>query len=78
MPHNMNTPAPPDPPDLDLLLTLPEAARLMRLSVRSLERLAEVGEGPPRVQLTSRRVAFWRKDVVRWLETRTAPAKQAA
>ncbi len=78
MPHNTATPAPPDMPDLDLLLTLPEAARLMRLSIRSLERLTEIGEAPPRVQLTSRRVAFWRKDVVRWLEARTSPAKQAA
>ena len=85
MPHE---PLPPAAPDYDLpenasaasdpVLTISEAAHLMRVSVRTLERLAETGEGPPRIQLTGRRVGYWRSDVLAWLKARTSPAKRAA
>ena len=75
---NTNTPTPPVNPDLDVVLTQPEAARMLRLSTRSLERLVEIGEAPPRIQLTGRRVGYWKRDVLAWLQARTSPAKQAA
>ena len=73
-----NTSTPPVKPDLDVVLTQPEAARMLRLSTRSLERLVEIGEAPPRIRLTSRRVGYWKRDVLAWLHARTSPAKRAA
>ena len=85
MPHEPLTPATPDyglPADAsaasDPVLTISEAAHLMRVSVRTLERLAETGEGPPRIQLTGRRVGYWHSDLMAWLKARTSPAKRAA
>lgn len=73
-----NTPTPPVKPDLDVVLTQPEAARMLRLSTRSLERLVEIGEAPPRIQLTGRRVAYWKHDVLAWLQARTSSSKRKA
>ena len=86
MPHDQLTAAGPDHglpvnapvPAPDVVLTTSEAAHLMRVSTRTLERLAETGEGPPRVQLTGRRVGYWRSDVMAWLKARTSSAKRAA
>ena len=58
--------------DLEIVLSQPEAARIMGLSLRTLERLAEVGEAPPRIRLTERRIAYWRSDVLAWLRARTS------
>ena len=68
------TPADPE----DVVLTYPECARMLRLSVRSLDRLCETGEAPPRIRLTGRRIGFWRRDVLAWLQARTAPTKRSA
>lgn len=54
------------------LLTEREAADIARLSTRTLKRLAEIGEGPPRLRLTARRIAYRRTDLMHWIETRTA------
>lgn len=51
---------------------------MLRLSTRSLDRLCETGEAPPRIQLTGRRVGYWKRDVLAWLHARTSPAKRAA
>jgi predicted DNA-binding transcriptional regulator AlpA len=72
----------PDIPDkgsshLDVVLTYAEARRLMRLSDRTLNRLHSAGHGPPRIQLTSRRVGYWKNGCVAWLQARTVPAKAA-
>ena len=64
--------------DLDVVLTQPEAAQMLRLSTRSLERLVETGEAPPRIQLSGRRIGYWRSDLMTWLKARTSPAKRAA
>ncbi|MGI4939344.1 MAG: helix-turn-helix transcriptional regulator [Janthinobacterium lividum] len=77
MTPDTNTPPPPDAADLDIVLTHPETARMLRLSIRSLDRLCEIGEAPPRIQLTGRRVGYWRSDVLAWLKARTFPAKRA-
>lgn len=78
MPVDPSTPAPTDGADLDVVLTHPEAARVLRVSTRTLDRLCETGEAPPRIQLTGRRVGYWKRDVMAWLRARTSPAKQAA
>lgn len=54
------------------LLTEREAADIARLSTRTLKRLAEIGEGPARIRLSARRIAYRRADLIRWIETRTA------
>ena len=69
---------PLDDADLDIVLTYSETARVLRLSTRTLDRLCETGEAPPRIQLSGRRIGFWRRDVLAWLLARTSPAKQAA
>ena len=62
----------------DEILTQAEAARLVRLSIRSVQRLDEEGCFVPRVQLSSRRVGYWKRDLLAWLAARTAPAKAGA
>ena len=64
--------------DHDLILTHTETAKLMRLSIRSLDRLCEVGLAPPRIKLSNRRYGYWKSDVLAWLHARTSPAKRAA
>ena len=78
MTPDTNIPALPDVPDLDVVLTHPETARMLRLSTRTLDRLCETGEAPPRINLTGRRVGYWKRDVIAWLQARTSPAKRAA
>ena len=68
----------PDASDLDIVLTQSEAAKMLRLSDRTLQRLDELGKAPPRIQLTGRRVGYWKRDCFAWLKARTAPAKHAA
>ena len=81
MPHKPLTPAALDSglsanasAESDPVLTISEAAHLMRVSVRTLERLAETGEGPPRIQLTGRRVGFWRSDVMACIKRHQEPS----
>lgn len=61
----------------DFVMTRMETAAFLRLSLRALERLEEEGRGPARVNLSARRVAYRRADVLAWLDARTAPAKHA-
>lgn len=56
----------------DELLDQREAEQITKLSIRTLQRLAEIGEGPPRIRLTQRRIAYRRKDLMRWIESRAA------
>ncbi len=60
----------------NLILTEAETATLTRLSSRTLQRLAEGGHGPGRIQLTNRRVGYWRHDVLAWLDARTGPTSK--
>jgi excisionase family DNA binding protein len=59
-----------DPVELDLL-TEKEAAQLLRVSRRHLQRLVHIGQGPPRVTLGERRVAYPRAGLARWVAART-------
>ena len=64
--------------DDNRILTEAEVAKLTRLSGRTLQRLAEDGRGPPRIQLTERRIGYWYRDVIAWLSDRTITLKHAA
>lgn len=57
------------------ILTESEAARRARLSTRTLQRLAELGRGPPRIRLGLRRVGYWRTDLDAWLRASTIAPK---
>jgi len=59
------------------LLTEDEAARKLRVSRRHLQRLVELGEGPPRVRLGPRRIAYPVDGLVAWITRRTIAAKAA-
>lgn len=62
----------------DRILDAGEMAALAGISVRTLQRLEEEGEGPPRVQVGKRRIGYWDSDGRAWLRSRTSPAKRAA
>jgi len=54
-----------------LVLTEDEAARMLRLSARTLQRLRLSGDGPRFCQLTGRRIAYAVADLNEWLRART-------
>lgn len=62
----------------DQILNKKEAAARAGFSVRTLERLDEEGDGPPRVRLGKRRIGYWETDLIAWLRSRTSSAKRAA
>jgi predicted DNA-binding transcriptional regulator AlpA len=47
------------------------AADLMRLTVRTLERMRRDGGGPPFVRIGLRRIVYSEADIHRWLASRT-------
>jgi hypothetical protein len=57
----------------DELLTEAEAARFLRISVRTLQRLSAASAAPPKLRLTTRRIAYRRADLVVWAAERRAP-----
>jgi hypothetical protein len=49
---------------------------MLRLSPRTLQRLRAVGEGPPMVQLTQRRIGYRITDLSAWAQAQVvAPGK---
>jgi predicted DNA-binding transcriptional regulator AlpA len=56
------------------LLTEREAAEMLRLSIRTLQRLNQDGAGPRKLQLTARRVAYRRADILAWIALRETAA----
>jgi predicted DNA-binding transcriptional regulator AlpA len=62
------------------LLTEREAAEMLRLSIRTLQRLNQDGGGPLKLQLTVRRVAYRRTDILAWIAVRetAAPTQSTA
>jgi predicted DNA-binding transcriptional regulator AlpA len=56
------------------VLTQAEAAKLLGVSQRHLQRLEEIGAGPPRTRLGERRIAYLKQGSVAWaLHRTTAP-----
>src|SRR5690242_3563725 len=49
------------------LLTEAETAEVLRISQRHLQRLNELGEGPPRTRLGERRIAYPRAGLIAWI-----------
>ena len=54
----------------ELLVTEAEAAQLLRLSTRTLQRLRLEGGGPRFIKLTARRLAYAVSDLESWINTR--------
>lgn len=59
------------------ILTRDETANLAHISVRTLDRMCEIGEGPPAIRLSMRRRGFFRADVLNWLAARRTGAVEA-
>jgi DNA-binding transcriptional MerR regulator len=60
----------PDPSDL---LTPAEAARMARISVRTLRRYRQLGQGPKVAGYVGRSPRFRRSDVLVWIQEGRAP-----
>ena len=56
----------------DSVLTESQTSELTGLSDDTLKRLHQRGEGPPRVQLSTRRHGYALRDIRRWLESKTS------
>jgi predicted DNA-binding transcriptional regulator AlpA len=70
----MQLPPPPPPgsappPNIEHV-TLSELAQWARCSTRTIQRLLEVGSGPPALHISNRRIIFRVGDVRDWLEKR--------
>ena len=61
--------------DFDTVLTATEAAGLLKLSPRTLEKWRSEGVGPPVLRM-GRRVAYARRDLVRWLAEQEARGRK--
>jgi hypothetical protein len=59
------------------LLTQAAAAKLLGVSLRHLQRLDELGEGPPRTRLGERRIAYLKQGLFAWVQQRTTTATAA-
>ena len=57
------------PPNIEHV-TLPELARWAMCSTRTIQRLLEVGTGPPVIHISNRRIIFRVDDVRAWLDKR--------
>ena len=60
------------------LLTEREAAELLRLSIRTLQRLHAENAGPAKLRLTERRIAYRRSDLLAWIAERPAAQQPVA
>lgn len=56
--------------DPDALLNEKDAARLLGISVRFLQKHRSAGGGPPFVRLSSRCIRYRRRDLADWSESR--------
>ena len=54
------------------LMTQAEVAKALRISQRQLQRLEQLGDGPPKTRLGDRRVAYPRAGLIAWLNERTS------
>ena len=56
------------------VLSLDQAAYRAGIVRRTLERMLAEGTGPPKVQISKRRVGILKADLERWLTSRRCPA----
>jgi hypothetical protein len=62
----------------NLLLYAKDAARMLGISARTLERLSVIGEGPPKVRISARRIGYRRAEVLAFAEAAGGPLAEAA
>ena len=67
---------PPPPANLHILLE-DEAAKVLRLAVRTLQRLRVDGGGPAYVQLSERRIGYTMAALEEWLSERARTSTSA-
>lgn len=60
------------------VLTEAEAAKELRLSIRSLQRYRVIGGGPPYVRLGERRIGYRTADIDAWVASRLVNSTSAA
>ena len=53
------------------ILSEKQAATMMGISERTLQRLRESGNGPSYVRMSARRIGYMETELERWLEQRT-------
>lgn len=63
--------------DPDALLTEKDAARLLGLSIRFLQKHRSYGDGPPFVRISSRCIRYRRSDLKEWSGSRIATSTAA-
>jgi prophage regulatory protein len=56
----------------DHIVGMKQAAELIGVSIRTLERLCRAGTGPRKIRLSPGRVGFRRSDIAEWLADREA------
>jgi hypothetical protein len=64
--------------DTNIVVTEGAAARMLGLSMRTLQRLRIEGGGPPFVKLTDRRLAYSVEDLHAWVRSRSVASTSAA
>jgi predicted DNA-binding transcriptional regulator AlpA len=62
----------------DLIVTEAEAATMLRLSARTLQRLRLDGNGPRWIRLTGRRLGYAIADLQEWVRSRSIASTSAA
>lgn len=57
--------------DASRVLTRQEAARALKISIPTLDRIHLAGTGPKRLRLSARRVGYRLSDLIAWMERET-------
>jgi predicted DNA-binding transcriptional regulator AlpA len=65
-------------PDTNIVVTEGEAARMLGISMRTLQRLRVDGGGPTFVKLTERRLGYAVEDLQKWVRGRARASTSAA
>jgi hypothetical protein len=63
---------------MPLVVTEEEAGRMLRLSVRTMQRLRLDGDGPRFVRLTGRRIGYSIGDLQKWVQRRSVASTAEA
>ena len=75
MDHSVTT----APPMNELqVLTLPEASKLLSVSIPVMDRWRAAGEGPRFIRLSTRRIGYRLSDLRAWIESRAEGGARAA
>jgi predicted DNA-binding transcriptional regulator AlpA len=63
-----------EPANIDPVISEIETADAINVSTSTLRRMHSRGEGPPRIQLSKRRIGYRLGDVDEWLRLRASPS----